>query len=188
MNEIDNEQIKVWSEKIRKSNRQAFDELFRYLYPRLVYFAMRYIKEKPAACDIVQDAFLILWQKREEIDPGQSLIAFMFKIVKNRSINWLQKKDNNSEPFDDYAFNVEAEETSPDNSAEELSTLFRTWIEELPERQREAFELSRFEGLDHDEIATVMNVSPKTVNNHIVAALRSLRDRYEHHQQQLKEG
>ncbi len=188
MNKISSEQIKNWSEQIRQSNRRAFDELFRYLYPRLVYFAMRYIKDKPAASDIVQDAFVILWQKREEIDPGQSLKAFMFKIVKNRSINWLQKPDNNSEPFDHHAFNIEANETDHDKSAEELSNLFRIWIEELPARQQEAFELSRFEGLDHEEIASVMDVSPKTVNNHIVAALQSLRKRYEHHQQQLNKG
>ncbi|MFU8813547.1 MAG: sigma factor-like helix-turn-helix DNA-binding protein, partial [Balneolaceae bacterium] len=49
-------------------------------------------------------------------------------------------------------------------------------IQKLPERQRQAFELSRFDGLDHDEIAYVMDVSVKTVNNHIVLALRFLRD------------
>jgi DNA-binding NarL/FixJ family response regulator len=48
------------------------------------------------------------------------------------------------------------------------------WIEELPERQREAFELSRYEGLFHQEIAGVMQVSVKTVNNHLTSALKTL--------------
>jgi RNA polymerase sigma-70 factor (ECF subfamily) len=51
------------------------------------------------------------------------------------------------------------------------------WIQELPERRREAFELSRFHGLRHDEIAAVMGVATKTVENHILLALRFLRDK-----------
>jgi RNA polymerase sigma-70 factor (ECF subfamily) len=68
--------------------------------------------------------------------------------------------------------------TKQQSESDERMDLLKNWITDLPERQREAFELSRFEGLDHDEIASVMNVSSNTVNNHIVAALKRLRDRY----------
>ena len=54
------------------------------------------------------------------------------------------------------------------------------WIDELPPRRREAFRLSRFDGLSHDEIARVMALTPKTVNNHIVLALQTLRERLAH--------
>jgi DNA-directed RNA polymerase specialized sigma24 family protein len=64
---------------------------------------------------------------------------------------------------------------------EDLAGTFRIWINELSDRRREAFELSRFEGLDHNEIADVMNLSVKTVNNHIVDALSHLRMRYNNH-------
>ncbi len=64
---------------------------------------------------------------------------------------------------------------------EELAGNFRIWINELSDRRREAFELSRFEGLDHQEIADVMNLTVKTVNNHIVDALSHLRKRYNNH-------
>ena len=183
MNETDYEQIKHWSELIRQSDRSAFDELFRFLYPQLVYFAMRFTKQKASACDIVQDAFVIVWNRREEIDPKQSLKAYMFKIVKNRSINWTRKSDNNNEPIDECTIHLTSETEEVDNSASELSSRFRVWINQLPERQQEAFELSRFDGLNHDEIAEVMNVSPKTVNNHIVAALSTLRERYNQYKQ-----
>ena len=72
-----------------------------------------------------------------------------------------------------------AEEVDSRENISELSEKFGEWIEQLPERQQEAFELSRFEGLNHEEIASVMDVSPKTVNNHIVAALKQLRSLYE---------
>jgi RNA polymerase sigma-70 factor, ECF subfamily len=66
-------------------------------------------------------------------------------------------------------------------SADQLESKFMTWIDELSDRRKEAFELSRFEGLNHDEIADVMNLSAKTVNNHIVDALSHLRKRYDSH-------
>jgi RNA polymerase sigma-70 factor, ECF subfamily len=187
MNSIDNEQLRIWSIEIRQSNRKAFDELFRYLYPRLVHFAMRFTKQKPEACDIVQDTFVILWQKRAEIDPDQSLKSYLFRIVRNRSINWLNKKVNQTESLEEQIPDMSSEEIYNEQSVELLESNFRMWINELPERQQEAFELSRFEGLNHDEIAEIMSVSPKTVNNHIVTALQSMREKYDHYKK-IKEG
>ncbi len=190
MKEPDSEQIMYWAARIRKSDPQAFDCLFRALYPALVNFAFRYTRHKPAACDIVQDSFVTLWQKRDGIEPEKSLKAYLYRIVKNRSINWLQMHINRSEPLTDESENaLKANGHAPDSQFEQKSALaesFNEWIKELPERQQEAFELSRFEGLDHNEIAGVMEVSPKTVNNHIVAALNTLRERYNNYQQNLK--
>jgi len=61
--------------------------------------------------------------------------------------------------------------------AEDLGVRIREWISELPPKRREAFQLSRFDGLSHEEIAEVMNVAPRTVTNHIMLALQHLRDR-----------
>ena len=66
-----------------------------------------------------------------------------------------------------------------------LRHLLATWIAALPPRQREAFCLSRYEGLSHDEIAAVMDLAPKTVNNHIVLALQTLRQRLHRHDADL---
>jgi len=71
--------------------------------------------------------------------------------------------------------------TNPPESNEytqKLAELFKEWIQELPQRQQEAFTLSRFEGFDHEEIAEIMDVSKHTVNNHIMGALKSLRACY----------
>lgn len=190
MNDIDNEQMRIWSEEIRQSSREAFDGLFRHLYPRLVYFAMRFTKKKAEACDIVQDAFVILWQKKDRIDPNQSLKAYLFKIVRNRSINWLNEQYNQMESLNDTIVDTlsEPEENENEHSFENLQSYFTKWINDLPERQKEAFELSRFEGLNHDEIADVMNLSPKTVNNHIVAALQSIRKQYDDYKTDTEGG
>lgn len=191
MNSKEDEQFRIWSEQIRRSNQDAFNDLFRFLYPKLVRFAMKYTKRKDDACDIVQDTFVTLWQKRDELNPNQSIQAFLFKIVKNRSINWVKKHSNQLESLDQQKLIDEStfKYSNPDNSPDEnMSANFQIWISELPERQREAFELSRFDGLNHEEIADVMDVSPKTVNNHIVTALQALRERYTIFIQNQNEG
>lgn len=192
MNNIEDEQFRIWSEQIRNANQNAFNDLFRYLYPKLVRFAMRYTKQKEDACDIVQDTFVVLWRKKDELNPDQSLQAYLFKIVKNRSINFVKKQFNKMESFDQQpAIEVEADNIyshSDDSQHDIMKMKFQLWIAELPERQREAFELSRFDGLNHDEIADVMEVSPKTVNNHIVSALQALRERYELFKKTNNEG
>lgn len=181
MNQPEKEQFVSWAEEIRESNKRAFDDLFRSTYPQLIKFAASYTKEKSSASDIVQDSFVSLWQNRTVIDPNQSLKAYLYRIVRNRSLNYLR---NRSAEMTQSEIIVEDKLQPPEQvdsreNVNDLSEKFGEWIEQLPERQQEAFELSRFEGLSHTEIATVMEVSPKTVNNHIVAALRQLRSLYE---------
>lgn len=178
-----NEQIRTWGKQILASDRGAFDRLFRSMYPRLVRFARRYHSRKAIADDIVQDAFVSLWDKREYIDPEQSLKAYLYTMVRNKSLNHIRDHADEKVGLDDERLLKTTDPSHPDGDNGQLKKHLYEWIKELPDRQREAFELSRFEGLDHDEIASVMDVSPSTVNNHIVAALSTLRDRYEEYKQ-----
>jgi len=174
MDKPTNKQIRTWGEKISASDQGAFDSLFRSLYPRLIHFARNYNRNEAVARDIVQEAFVVLWEKRDGIDPDRSLQAYLYRIVRNKSLNHMRDHAEESiwamdRPLEAPTDHEKQEET------EQLVDLLNQWIKKLPKRQREAFELSRFEGLDHDEIAGVMNISPNTVNNHIVSALHTLR-------------
>jgi RNA polymerase sigma-70 factor, ECF subfamily len=186
MDQPTTEQIREWAEKISQSDRDAFNALFRALYYPLTYYAFRYTKSQDQACDIVQDAFVLIWQQREEIDPGQSLKSYLYKMVRNKSLNHMRDHTNRMVTLDHLSGN-DFEDFKPEQmedqqkSADQLESKFMTWIDELSDRRKEAFELSRFEGLNHDEIADVMNLSAKTVNNHIVDALSHLRKRYDSH-------
>ncbi len=185
MNTPSDDQITNWARKIRRSDQRAFDQLFRSLYPVLIRFACRYTGDRTAAEDIVQNSFVILWQKRSRIDPKQSLKSYMYKIVRNRALNYIRDNSQmvSNQVLIDEQHQAVADAASSEN-AESLENQFSNWIDELPDRQKEAFELSRFDGLNHREIAGVMDVSVKTVNNHIVAALRYLRKCYNQYQQQ----
>lgn len=176
------QQFAKWAEKISRSDQRAFDDLFRTFYPVLVRFAMRYVSNKMAARDVVQESFMKLWQTRGRIDASRSLKSYLYTMVRNRSLNEIRDRsgiDVNREKAHNQQRVEDPEEIKLDSKSGQLEERMKLWIDELPDRQKEAFSLSRFEGLDHDEIAEVMSVSPKTVNNHIVAALSTLRGRYE---------
>lgn len=193
MKKLTDQQFSEWAEKISRSDRRAFDELFRSFYPGLVRFCMRYVTDKTASKDIVQDCFVSLWQTRQRIEASRSLKSYLYMMVRNRALNAIRDRSgidvnhelaSNHKPAYPGSY-TEYDEYEHDES--NLENLMITWIDQLPDRQKEAFTLSRFEGLDHDEIAAVMSVSPKTVNNHIVAALQYLRDRYEQYGSNQKE-
>jgi RNA polymerase sigma-70 factor, ECF subfamily len=185
MNQATDEQIESLAGKINRSDKRAYDDFFRLLYPQLTGFAITYVRDKSTASDIVQDAFVNLWQKRSGIDPGKSLRSYMYQMVRNRCLNELRNRSKEvvSSELAEKKSNSEMEIENHNNEWNPLGSRFREWINALPERQKEAFELSRFEGMDHDEIAGLMNISVKTVNNHIVAALTQLRENYRQYKQ-----
>ncbi len=179
MKKLSTEQIRTLAERITDADRSAFNELFRALYPQLVYFANRYTQSMAESRDIVQDVFVTLWKRREQVDPDLSLKSYLYKMTRNRALNHLRDYSSMTVPLENLHESKlrSTDASSSDDQLEKLNEQITHWINELPDRQRVAFELSRFEGLDHQEIAGVMGVSPKTVNNHIVAALKNLRNR-----------
>ncbi len=149
------------------------------MHPVLVRYALQVTRDQDAAYDVVQDAFIKLWNVRETLDPERSMKALLYLIVRNLALNYLRMKRHEEAkraamPVPDETSMPTPEETL---DAAVLGTRLREWIAELPPRRREAFQLSRFEGLSHEEIAQVMDLAPRTVTNHIMLALQYLRDR-----------
>lgn len=179
---MDDYQLEALTIEIRKSNRLAFSNFFRAYYAVYVAYSQRFVDSKDQAADIVQEVFVKLWEIRNTLDSDKPLKSLVYTMVRNHSLNHLRDYENRYTDLNENALTihqqqVHTEEQQPDSS------IFNELIKELPERQREAFELSRFDGLQHDEIAEIMDVSPRTVNNHIVAALKTLRDAYENYKQ-----
>ena len=166
-----------WSRRLAVSDRRAYGELFAATHPVLLRFAWRFTKDREVSRDVVQDAFLKLWQVRNSLDPNRSLRALLYTIVRNLALNAVRDHRHTDELLPD---TIRDEDTaSPDDRMESqfLEKRLHEYIRELPERRREAFTLSRFEGLTHVEIAQIMNLTPRTVNTHITLAMRDLRKR-----------
>lgn len=167
----------AWCRRLAASDPHAFEAVFRATHGALVRYATTYTRDAVAAHDLVQDAFVRIWERRTTLDPNRSLKALLYRTVRNLALNRVRDRQTRRDLLTDYDPDVYREPT-PDAHAEgrELRRHLDAWIAELPERQREALTLSRFDGLSHDEIADVMEVSPRTVNNHLVKALKYLRD------------
>ncbi|MDZ7780738.1 MAG: RNA polymerase sigma-70 factor [Gemmatimonadota bacterium] len=178
--------FRVWARKIRESDAAALEAFFRAVHGPLVRYATRFVAESTAE-DVVQDAFVRLWESRARIDPGQSLKAFAYRTVRNLCLNRIRDAKTQekllSERYE--APTVSAPEPDEELAREDFADRLRGWIAELPERQREALELSRFHGLSHEQVAEAMGVSPRTVNNHLVKALHAIRDRVRAHEPSL---
>jgi RNA polymerase sigma-70 factor (ECF subfamily) len=184
------QEIKNLSRRIKSSDEEAFSELFHRTFPRLVNFSWRYTQAKPSAEDVVQESFVKLWEKRRSIDPGQSLMAYLFKIVRNRSLNALRDRAGENITIDDLpngTLKTGSFTTEINTGENDVGEKMLGWINQLPKRQRESIRLSRFEGFDHDEIAGIMNISSRTVNNHIVAALKTLRKNWNEYKTKQKQ-
>jgi len=170
--------FRVWANQIHGSDPSAFEAFFRAVHSPLVRYATRFVPESSAE-DIVQDAFVRIWNGRERIDPSQSLKAFAYRTVRNLSLNWIRDGKTREALLEKRYESPVSVTPAPDDelARSDLSERLREWIFELPDRQREALELSRFEGLTHEQVAEAMGVSPRTVNNHLIKALRVIRDR-----------
>jgi RNA polymerase sigma-70 factor (ECF subfamily) len=178
---VTDEQFGAWAVEIRRSDRRAFASLFDVMYGPLRRYAVYIVHDDDVAMDLVQDVFAKLWKVRGEIDPDRSLRAFMFQMLRNLALNHeRQKKRHQTEPLSDELASS-THDYNPDDEldAKTLDRYVRGWIEEMPERRKEAFLLSRRENLSHEEIAQLMGLAPKTVNNHIVLALQHIRQKLE---------
>lgn len=169
------ERFATWSRRIAASDEAAFEALFRELHEPLVRFATGLTSSADVAEDLVQDAFVRIWNNRERLDPQRSLRALLYRSVRNLAYNAVRDRTTHDQKHEEMPSPAALPLPDVQTEAAALGERLRTWIAALPERQQEALTLSRFDGLSHDEIAAAMEVSPRTVNNHIVAGLKALR-------------
>jgi RNA polymerase sigma-70 factor, ECF subfamily len=131
----------------------------------------------------LQDVFLKLWERRSSIDPESSLQALLYTMTRNACLNvrrrggyLVRDADDDDGPLARLESDVIAADQVID--ADTLQHRMDSWIQELPDRRREAFLLSRQHDLSHKEISDLMGLSERTVNTHIFLALKDLRARY----------
>lgn len=151
-------------------------ELYSDYYEYLVNSVYRMVPDQITAEDLVQDVFFEIWKKREQLEFRTSVGAYLRKAVTNRALNFIRAKKMNFE-VEDAALKLESSEI---NSAkkleiEDLQQLINNSVDELPEKCRVVFSMSRYEGMKYAEIAISLGISIKTVENHISKALKILK-------------
>lgn len=151
---------------------RAIEWLFKAYFPYLCTTIYQFIPSGPVAEDLAQDVFFDLWRRRTEIQIKGSLKAYLRKAAINKALNKIRdnKQESSYEPL------PEARSPIPlPLEVKELSQQIDWAIDQLPERCRLVFLLSRYEDLTYKEIAQKLDISEKTVENQIVKALKLLR-------------
>jgi RNA polymerase sigma-70 factor (ECF subfamily) len=165
------------SNKIFLINENNFKDLFKEYYSGLCKYCMKFVRKHEIAEEIVQDQFIYLWKKRNKIKITSSIEQYLFKSVKNKSIDYLRSSyvKLNFEN-EDVILNKEASNPANEIEMKELAFIIEKAIKKLPQKCYTIFTLSRHGGLSNIEIANKLEISTKTVENQITIALRKIKE------------
>ncbi|MCM1176953.1 MAG: RNA polymerase sigma-70 factor [Bacteroidales bacterium] len=162
---------------LKTGDVKAFERLYRKYWAKVYHYAGLFIHNPAEQEDLTQQVFLKIWEIRESLDEARSLNGLLFIITRNFTFNTYSK-----------FLNIDAVKRAEELSQEYVSTDLQSMVEArslesyinqlvdcLPPRQREAFLLSRVEGLTYKEIAQRMEISVKAVEKNISLALKFIR-------------
>ena len=163
---------------LQKGDEIVFEKVFKDYYERLCNYANTFVNDMDEAEEMVQSTFLALWEKRENIDIHTSVKSYLYQAVHNQSINKIKHyhvRQVHSEYVKHHG-DFGTYDSSQNILGEELEKQINTAIESLPPQCQTVFKLSRFENLTYAEIAQQLDISVKTIENHMGKALRIMRE------------
>jgi len=162
---------------LQNGDHLAFGQLFDSSYEALCRYAYSILRDIDEAEDVVQKTFCKLWDQRETLNIQSSISSYLYRIVHNDCINTIQQTTRHQEHNLSYisAMNNTGNSTMEHIENSDLQKAINSALAGLPPQCRRVFEMSRIEQLSYAEIATQLNISTNTVENHISKALKLLR-------------
>tara|TARA_R110001583_G_scaffold165450_1_gene318160 strand:+ start:238 stop:801 length:564 start_codon:yes stop_codon:yes gene_type:complete len=169
----------VFIDLLNEGNANAFQLLFKLYRSKLLYISKNYISNKEDAEEIIQDVFLKVWSNK---NIQSNVNGYLYAVTRNACLDYLRKKkltlniENNTQQIEaciNYA--AFADDLASSIVEKELEEAILVGIEFLPDKCKDVFVMSRIEGLKHKEISKELNISTKTVENHITKALKHMR-------------
>ena len=168
----------VQTEDLSLGDITAFEMLFRTYYQPLCNYAYTFLQDREDAEEIVQSTFLLVWEKRDTLAIRTSVRPYLYAMVRNACLNVIKhEKIKQKYVGEEVALASRSHDSVTHTIAtHELEYRIKMAMEALPEQCRMVFKLSRFEELKYSEIADQLEISIKTVENHMGKALRMMRE------------
>ena len=161
-----------------KMTRTEFQKIFKEQYPSLCNYALKIVRDRDAAEDVVQEVMVDFWNKNEAETIIDAPENYLVRSVKFKSIDYLRKitreQSKQDEVKEDILFNL-SDSSESDLMEKRKQALYAT-IAKLPAKTKQVFMMAKMEGMTYGEIAEQMDISPKTVENQMGRALRILRE------------
>lgn len=175
MTDIDEQYLKS---RIVKGDKDAFSLVFRKYYGKVFRFILSMVRQEAVAEDLSQDIFAKLWTHRRGMESVSSIDNYLFIMARNRALDYFRKSSRKKECID-ISEELLLSMASHDNldRVDDRSSLeaVKLAVKNLPPRRRDIFMMSRFDGLTNDEIAELMGVTRKTVENQLTLAGSQIR-------------
>jgi RNA polymerase sigma-70 factor (family 1) len=162
-------------------HKAELEVLFKELYQPLVKHSIRFVRQPEIAEEIVQEIFIHIWEKRNELNIHTSYKAYLFTAVRNKSIDYLKSKYAKQAFVSEEFLTNYPESEAPHDSLEEkeLDNLITEAIKALPGKCHLVFSMSRFGNYTNKQIAEELNISKRTVETQISVALKRLKKEIE---------
>jgi RNA polymerase sigma-70 factor (family 1) len=170
---VDDNQI----QKLILGGEDAFKKIYDQYAQKVYRLAFHYLKDKDWSEEIVQETFIKLWLNRESLDAEGDIWSYLSLISKRLSLNMIREISRSTSLTDKLLLNIEEVYNATEENiyANDLEQITEKLINKLPRQQQLIYKLSRVEGLSHKEIADQLSISPNTVKNHMVQALKTIK-------------
>lgn len=164
--------------RFKEGDAEAFDLIYRQYSKKMYFFALGLVKDEEISKDLVQEVFVSLWEKKEQVNIHLNFDNYIFTIVYNSIRKFFRKKTIEAKVLDHiYKNSPEIIETADGTYIyNELLEIASKTIEKLPQRRKTVYKLSKQEGLKIKEIASKLDISPRTAENHLAKALKYLKE------------
>ena len=174
---MNDSELNILVKQMMGGDRDSFNKIFRRFYAPMVRFCCRFVTDVDVAAEIVQDLFVKLWMNREKLSINTSFESYMLRAVRNSAITYINKERSHAEThLKIYREEVENNDPSEELQSKNLEASYREVLATMPEKRREVFLASRFDGLKYNEIAEKLGISVKTVEAHMSAAIKQLKE------------
>lgn len=173
-----NNEIQKWAKSISLGDEYAFRLFFDHFYPRLYGYAQGIVKSNSLSEEVVSDVFTKVWQHRSQLPAIENVTHYMFRAVKNQSLNYMNKKTLHVVGIDNASEKKLASFIQPEQVVldKELAQQIKIAIDGLPPHAKLIYGLIREDGMKYKEVAELLDLSIKTVENQMTIATKKLRE------------
>lgn len=163
---------------LARGDASAFRRIYDRYSPDVYRAALRYLKSGDRAKDLVQEIFATVWEKRGDFGDVDNFRAYLITMSKNLALKHLKEISREITAKEEWTVHLKQDKEShaSKTNRKELQQLLKETVVLLPEQQQQVFRMAKFEGLTYNAIADVLDISPNTVRNHIVAPNRFIRE------------
>lgn len=167
---------------LAQGSEYAFTQLFDHYRARIFSVALRFLKSRELAEEVVQEVFLKVWARRDEMVKVLNFEGYLFTMTRNEVFDRIKDIAKETTAKREFAYGIRQVNDADHSLIEkQYEDLLQDAVDQLPPQQKQIFQLAKTEGLSHQAIAEQLDISRLTVKTHMAKALQTIRQSLHHH-------